>query len=569
MSVVSSRVSSVSSILKNGVRSQLLRQSNRVYFKLPQDLRNIIYNFEAGSGAKDYEELICILRDSIIKDKDLIEFLSNVRQCISLLGPIHKVFIETLLQMKWMNRPSDVTSAYKAFLEDLICMQIHYAKNVIDNLVEQFKPDKDDDAKWQNGECSAEDIQRLNHIHDVLQKILKVVPMSSKLLLQSVRARYPYIIHGTHTHQVYVYALIQILDYAPQLRSDILSLIINRLMVLDVNIPRLEVDNEEDDIMDDSSECDSTTGNENNALDNEETSALTESDKMHPIANKLDVCMELILKYMHDFCFLNNVLQIECLKSLYTDTLKIFETVVLPTHASQYVQYIMFYICSFKTAVVEAFVDWLWRKTSNPNAPSVIRQSSVAYIANLSVTATFITTGLVEALQFKMCTWIHNYINAQDHSNYIQDENKEHTVFYAICQALFLMIAERHKDYPDSKKYMTYLQELDLAKIITCKLNPLKSCHPEIVHNFAEVTRIYQLAYCYTIIENNTRNQLPLFNTKKSIPTTVENFFPFSSYMLQRSGHRIIPLLRDNISSSEHRTTAIKYREDDEYMTEY
>lgn len=33
-----------------------------------------------------------------------------------------------------------MTSTYKAFIEDLICMQIHYAKNVIDNLVEQFKP---------------------------------------------------------------------------------------------------------------------------------------------------------------------------------------------------------------------------------------------------------------------------------------------------------------------------------------------------------------------------------------------------------------------------------------------
>lgn len=112
---------------------------------------------------------------------------------------------------------------------------------------------------------------------------------------------------------------------------------------------------------------------------------------------------------------------------------------------------------------------------------------------------------------------------------------------------------------------MLYLQELDLAKIITCRLNPLKACHPEIVHNFAEITRMYQLAYCYTIIENNTRNQLPLFDSKKATTTKVENFFPFNSYALQRSGHRIISLLRDNISSSEHRT-AIKYRE---YMTEY
>lgn len=114
---------------------------------------------------------------------------------------------------------------------------------------------------------------------------------------------------------------------------------------------------------------------------------------------------------------------------------------------------------------------------------------------------------------------------------------------------------------------MKYLQELDLAKIITCKLNPLKACHPEIVHNFAEITRMYQLAYCYTIIENNTRSQLPLFNSNKIVTTTVENFFPFSSYTLKRSGQRLIPLCRENITSSEYKSTS-EYREDVEYMTE-
>ncbi|CAD1479145.1 unnamed protein product [Heterotrigona itama] len=480
MSVVSSRVSSVSSLLKNpGIRSQFIRQSNRVYLKLPKNLKSILFNFEAGNGTKDYENLIYILRNSDIKDADLIEFLSNVRQCMSLLGPVHKVLVETLLQIKWTNRSLEVTSAYKVFIEDLICMQIHYAKNAIDNLVEQFKPDEDDGTELEIG--VSKDIQRLNHIHNILQKVLKVVPMSSKLLLQSLGARFPYFIHGSHTHEVYIYALIQILEYAPHLRFDILSLIINRLMVLDVNIPQLEIDNEEEDLMDDNSECNSTLGNENNVEENN----ITETDKIHPIAHKLDV---------------------------------------------------------FKTAVVEAFIDWLWRKASDPNVPSIVRQSSIAYIASLLVTAKFVTTGLVKAVQLKISKWIHDYINMQDHSNYIMDENKEHN--------------------------MLHLQELDLAKIITCKLNPLKACDPEIMHSFAEITRMYQLAYCYTIIENNTRNQLPLFDSKKGTTPTIQNFFPFNFYMLQRSGQRIIPILRDNVSSSEHRTT-IKYRKDIEHMTEY
>lgn len=55
-------------------------------------------------------------------------------------------------------------------------------------------------------------------------------------------------------------------------------------------------------------------------------------------------------------------------------------------------------------------------------------------------------------MQFKISKWIHNYINMQDHSNYMEDENKEHNVFYSICQALFFIITKRHNDYPDSRK---------------------------------------------------------------------------------------------------------------------
>lgn len=556
----------MSSILKApGVRSQLLRQSNRVYFKLPTNLKSIIYNFEAGTGIKDYEDLICILKDSNIKDTDLIEFLAKVRQCISLLGPVHKALIEALLQIKWTNRSQELATAYKAFLEDLICMQVYYAKYVIDNLIEHFKPDVSDNTEWESGNCNEEDTLRLDHIHDVLHKILKVVPMSSKLLLQSLRGRFPYIVHGTHTHEVYVSALLQILDYAPQLRSDILSLIINRLMVLDVNIPRVETSKDDDEDSMDGSECDGMLETENPTTESESAS---KENAIHPIAHKLDVCMELLLKYVHDYCFHNGVLHIDNLKVLYFDILQTFETVILPTHASQYVQYIVFYICSFKSAVVEAFVEWLWRKASDPSIPSITRQSSVAYIASLLATAKFITPGLLKGIQSRMAKWIHDYIAMQCRDSSVSTETKEHLVFYSICQALFYLIIKKHNDYTDSKNYMLFLQELDLPKIISCKLNPLKACQSDIVHSFAEVTRTYQLAYCYTIIENNMRTQLPIYSNRITATPTVENFFPFSMYPLPRSGERLVTLLRDNSMNPEQRSSTKDTEETVEYMTD-
>lgn len=67
MSVVSSRVSTISSILQSGVRAQILGQQNRVRFKLPNDLKIVLNNYETGVDRKSYEELICILRDTDVK----------------------------------------------------------------------------------------------------------------------------------------------------------------------------------------------------------------------------------------------------------------------------------------------------------------------------------------------------------------------------------------------------------------------------------------------------------------------------------------------------------------------
>lgn len=161
-----------------------------------------------------------------------------------------------------------------------------------------------------------------------------------------------------------------------------------RLMVLDVNIPHEDPDDDEDDLIDDS--LDQITDVDNPTVENNDT------DKMKticPITHTLDVCMELFLKYMYDFCFENDILQIESLKVLYFDILQAFEKVILPTYASQYVQYIIFYMCSFKAVVVEAFIDRLWRKVTDPNVALVTRQSAVFYMSSLLATGSFINIG--------------------------------------------------------------------------------------------------------------------------------------------------------------------------------
>lgn len=544
MSVVSSRLSSVSSILKSpGLRAKVVHLANRVRFKLPKNFKEILINFESGLDRKQYENLICTIRDSEIRDSELTELLQETHSCISLLGPVHKLFVEALLTLNWTSRSLQVTTIYKGFLIDLISAHNYHTKLIIDKLVDQFKPEDDDyTTEWELAKTKEKDLERLHHVHDVLRMIMKIIPMATDLLLQSLVATYPYFRRSTQSHEIYIHALLQILEYAPHLRSDILSLIINRLIVLDVNAPRSEIDEcEDEEDAEDGAEGTFGVFTIDEAL--EETIENEKQKKIrkmkHPVAHTLDMCMQQVLEYIYNSCHVQGILNWDASKSLYHDVLKIFEQIILPTHASHHVQFIMFYICSFKTTVSEAFINWLWRKVSNPNVAPVIRQTSVSYIASLLARATFIELGLLKATLSEMSMWIHSYICSQDSLECANSDVRVHAVFYAVCQAMFYLIAFRHKHLVETKKNLLFLQSLNLTKIISCRLNPLKVCQSAVVQNFAAVTRTYQLAYCYTIIEHNARSNLPVVQSTNRLTSWLDTFFPFDPYVLYRSGSRI------------------------------
>jgi hypothetical protein len=76
MSVVSSRVSSVSSILKgSGVRSTLVSSQKRICFKLPTDLKTVLINYQNGCDRQAYQDMICILRDSNVKVYQIFSYI--------------------------------------------------------------------------------------------------------------------------------------------------------------------------------------------------------------------------------------------------------------------------------------------------------------------------------------------------------------------------------------------------------------------------------------------------------------------------------------------------------------
>lgn len=120
---------------------------------------------------------------------------------------------------------------------------------------------------------------------------------------------------------------------------------------------------------------------------------------------------------------------------------------------------------------------------------------------------------------------------------------------------------------------MLFLQGLNLNKIVTCRLNPLKVCQTAVVQNFAAVTRNYQLAYCYTVMERNSRSNLPVIQTTNRFINWLDTFFPYDPYLLKLSGQRVIPMYNNsqctfNNSTDSHVSKTRIEQDENDFMDE-
>lgn len=205
--------------------------------------------------------------------------------------------------------------------------------------------------------------------------------MSRGILLNSFINLYPYIKKPTHTHEVYVHNMLWILDYQPELRLDILSLIFSRLVDLDANAPKEKIyedSNNDEDVftMDDCKSVKSESFRTKNL-----------------VAHTLDICLDRIFNFIIVECHNLDTGQLnwDKTKSIYQTLIVVFEKIILPTYNIHHVQFIMFFLCSLKSTITDGFITFLCKKVFSPNVASVIRQTAVAYVASLLARGAFIS----------------------------------------------------------------------------------------------------------------------------------------------------------------------------------
>lgn len=524
---------------------------------------------------RDYELLKHQLADPDIKDAQLVNWLQEFRSCVTLLNKEHEQLIHALLRLPWVGRSQPVVEEYLAFLSNLVSAQTVYLCSCLRMVVGHFIPQRvtvtDGGVEFSDSDDENENLPRIfNQCHQALQLISRYVPSTGRFLTPILQEKFPFIQKSSRTLECYVHNLLRVTLYIPSIRRDVLEVVIDKMLNLDVSASRSDIEEAEENAVHQQPE--------ETLFDMDEDVSPQPSMVMaHPVGERLDTLMAVLLTYIKDVCHVNGVLQVDRTKELYRDLLSVFDKVVLPTHACSHVQYALFYLCSFRLALSEAFLEHLWKLVQNPTQAAVLRQTALGYMGSFLARAKFIPIVTVRACLDLLVSWIHSYLDSQDTVDKQFCDLDLHGPFYSACQAVFYTLIFRHRAILEGnmKKGLEYLQSLNLERVVMCQLNPLKVCLPTITHMFAAIMRRYQVVFCYSVIERNSRHMLPVVRSSTGgdrVTTNtnpLDSFFPFDPYLLKRSGQVIQPLYQvweepADLELHAHKPTKQASREDED-----
>lgn len=504
----------------------------------------------------------------------LLNLVTQSKSCVHLLDP--RVFEMNFINMmfvdiKWYLYHSNNQSLMSNFCDFLIDLNSAYTSLIykcMTMLIKMFQVTNEQETT-----INCENVY--SFAHTIIAALVKIAPTSKINLVKQIDSLYPYIIKSTSIQEAYIRNILKISEYIREIRLNLLEISIQKMLKIDVNCTREQIVEAE-----------------------LKTEQQITTDHMNlGLADRLDVMMLKLFEYIQINCYPKQKdLDLETCKAIYKDLLFTFDKYILHTYGSSHVQFLLFYICSMRPILAEGFLDYLWKRFTNPSSCAVTRQICAYYIGSLLSRAKYISLNTCTAALQLIVTWIHNYMNktTNNYSNF-----DLHRTFYSLTQSLFYVIIFRHRSLfqEGQLELLNLIKSWKLNDIINSKLNPLLYCLPTVRKKFARITYVNQIAYCYSILDANNRISLPivsstksanlkrsffqtddsfsnsLSNSKKTSNTNenpLDSFFPFDPYLLKRSKKFVDSIYLEyyqdemDISSDEDSTDESESESDDE-----
>jgi RNA polymerase I-specific transcription initiation factor RRN3 len=309
----------------------------------------------------------------------------------------------------------------------------------------------------------------------MLFNVLRLVPKSTSDLFPIMSTNFPFYSWNKEVLVWYVKQCFQVLDYLPSIRQRLLELIIDKCLEIDVNI---FIKDNGDAIIDEEEEAaqkkDDLDGQDDGDDDAMQVQQETKTeDKIDILSDKLDALLELLFEYIQRRC--QN--DINVAQETFHELLPIFESSILTTHKSKFVQYCMFLSCGMATRTAKKRIEpgsamvLSPQQAADPDSESLLyrefasklleivvdpyratstRQSGACYLASFISRASFVLPETICESVSALLSWAEAYIESLGgdaiRASDARSQSEHHSLFYTVCQASFYIMCFRGQE---------------------------------------------------------------------------------------------------------------------------
>lgn len=220
--------------------------------------------------------------------------------------------------------------------------------------------------------------------------------------------------------------------------------------------------------------------------------------------NKVCLRQDLDLSELTTLNDLRSACNQSALRELFDSLSPIFIGHVIKMDSPTSVNLVILYVCGLNEQACSEFLEALWSEAFETPNP---KPAAVNYLCSFLCTARFLPLDTLVDYMLRVSKRIASYlassISVEDDLENFHKTLKKHKYFYAMCNCLFQLVCVRSQEFTD--KHVRQLSQLHVQKIITCSLNPLAVCPIEIVKQFADICKYYNLGLCNMVLQRNRR----------------------------------------------------------------
>ncbi|KAF9161098.1 hypothetical protein DFQ26_004883 [Actinomortierella ambigua] len=521
-------------------------------------LSNAIKQKKMGNPSP-YEELISQLtttKPSPLPASKLLQWIQALLQCISLLDKTCQSLIEAILQLDWTIQDESFVQYYISFMGNIVSAHPIYLTPAMSMLVSRFRQR----SISRSAEHSVTPQRQFDRVHQALKYILDLIPTGSTTLFPLLASEFPHKRESYGAHMSYVKNILHVLEYSPVLRSQVLGVVIDRIIQVDVEIQveleeledsdtelvfEVELPEEEED-----SESDDDGSDSDSDSDADEVAVLNIKD----MTNKLDGMLLLVFTYLNNYIescrhmFSPDGTPPAPIQELFLVLLTVFMKTILHTFKSRHTQFLLFYLTSLSPQFSDYFLGALGQQILDKAQPQVLRVAAAAYMSSYVARAKFLDIRQIGMVIDMLGGFSLQVVEEIDTGSHIQPDTEKYAVFYAVVQAMLYIfcfrwkvLASENTDRPNrsvaeddfgsagmivgsmdspmtstigsagssanGRQWHTGLQ--GLQRIVTSRLNPLKMCSENVVKQFARISHNLNFMYVYPILEQNKKVYVP------------------------------------------------------------